>query len=344
MDTADVAQAGQNGAPRRRARRATYHAPWSAHRFFLGRDGLAAGTAALAVVAAALAAHLATSPRRLRAVAPRAIDETLEAVTFRTADGPTLQGWYLPHPGALAALVIAHGFAMSRHELLDLAEGLRDRGHAVLIFDFRGHGASEGRRSTIGYHEAGDVSAAVDFLAARPEVAGRPIGAAGLSMGGAATILAAARDRRIAAVAADSAFATLREVVLGGMRARYHPPQFPVAPLFIRFAEALARASIHAVRPLDAVAAVAPRPLLLIHTAGDWLIPVAHARALYAAAGAPKTLWIVPGEEHAAAFLHTRDEYVARLDRFFAAAWRETAGTPPIGASGQPSVAGSRAE
>lgn len=295
------------------------HEGW-AQRALVGAGALTLGATLLTVAGSAALAHTITRPRRLRVVAAREIDETVESITFRTDDGLTLHGWYLCPPDPRDAIVICHGFAMNRHELLDLAEGLRGRGHAVLLFDFRAHGASEGVRSTIGYREAGDIGAAVAWLRARPELDGRRIGVAGISMGAAATILAAAEQPDIAAVCADSSFATLRDVAAAGLRQIHRLPAFPFAPLIVRFGELLTRASIGLNRPIDAVAAIAPRPLLLIHGADDGLIPLDNARALYEAAGEPKELWVLPGLGHASAFVLATDAYLRRLDRFFARA------------------------
>lgn len=285
---------------------------------------LAVGATVLTMAVSAATAHVITRPRRTGAVAVRDRGDTIEDIVFKTDDGLILHGWYLPHPQSRDAIIIGHGFGMERHGLLDLARGLHARGHAILLFDFRAHGASEGFRSTIGYHEAGDIGAAVAFLAARPELAGRRIGVAGISMGAAAALLAAAREPQIAAVVADSSFATLHDIAAGGLRLLYRLPAFPFAPLVVRFSELLTRARIGFNRPIDAVAAIAPRPLLLIHSAGDQLIPVADAQALYQAAGEPKELWIVPDLGHAAAFGYDPDAYIGRLDRFFACAL-----TPP---------------
>lgn len=291
-----------------------------AQRALLGLGALGVGATMLTVAGSATMAHIITRPRRLRAVATREVGDTVEDVSFRTDDGLTLHGWYLAHPAPRDAIVICHGYAMNRHELLDFADALRERGHAVLLFDFRAHGASEGVRSTIGYREADDIGAAVAFLKARPELAGRRVGVAGISMGAAAALLAAAREPHIAAVVADSSFATLRDIAAGGLRLIYRLPAFPFAPLIVRFSELLTRSRIGANRPIDAVAALAPRPLLLIHNGADQLVPVANARALYAAAGEPKELWIVPDLGHASALTYFPREYVERLDRFFSRA------------------------
>ena len=282
--------------------------------------GLVVGAGTLVVGASAFVGHAITRPRRLRVIAAREVDETVDVVTFLTDDGLTLHGWYMcPAPPAAPrdAIIICHGFAMNRNELLDLARGLRERGHAVLVFDFRAHGDSEGERSTIGLREADDIGAAIGFLKGRDELAGLPIGVAGISMGAAAALLAAARHGDIAAVAADSSFATLHDIAANGLKLIYGIPHTPLTSLVVRFGELFSRSRIRHNRPIDAVAEIAPRPVLIVHAAEDRLIPVADAEALYAAAGEPKELWLVPGIDHANAFLHDPAEYTRRIDAFF---------------------------
>ena len=282
--------------------------------------GLVVGAGTLLVGASAFIGYAITRPRRLRVIATREVDETVEVVTFLTDDGLTLHGWYLcpARPAAPRdAIIICHGFAMNRNELLDLAHSLRERGHAVLVFDLRAHGDSEGDRSTIGLREADDIGAAIGFLKGRAELAGLPIGVAGISMGAAAALLAAARHSDIAAVAADSSFATLHDIAANGLKLIYGIPRTPLTSLVVRFGELFSRSRIRYNRPIDAVAEIAPRPVLIVHAVEDRLIPVADAEALYAAAGEPKELWLVPEIDHACAFLHAPDEYTRRIDAFF---------------------------
>lgn len=278
------------------------------------------GAAMLTLGGTATLAHILTRPRHLRAIPAQQIDETIEEITFLSEDGLRLCGWYLPHSAPRDVIVICHGFAMNRHELLDIARSLRVRGHAVLLFDFRGHGTSDGARTTIGYHEAGDIIAAIGYLQARPELAGLPLGVAGISMGGAATLLAAAREPRIAAIAADSSFAALSETAAGSLRQLSRWLRYPVGPLIIRFGELLTRVKIGINRPIDAIATLAPRPVLLIHDTEDTFIPVRNAYALYEAATGPKELWVRRGRGHASLWALCPDEYVERLDSFFSRA------------------------
>ena len=75
-----------------------------------------------------------------------------------------------------------------------------------------------------------------------------------------------------------------------------------------------------ALRPIDRVGALAPRPLLIIHGTSDLVTPVEHAHRLHAAAGEPKELWIAEGAHHCGAYFLDRRVYVERVAAFFARA------------------------
>ena len=68
-------------------------------------------------------------------------------------------------------------------------------------------------------------------------------------------------------------------------------------------------------RPIDVIGELAPLPLLIVHGEADRVVPPDHAVALYEAARPPKTLWLVPGAGHIAAFTTSanRAELVAYL-------------------------------
>ena len=133
-----------------------------------------------------------------------------EEITFSSSDDAvSLSGWFFPVRGTTPApaIVLCHGIWTGRRECLPLALKFHEAGYNVLCFDFRAHGLSGGRYTTVGHNETNDVLGAVDFLMQRPEVDHERIGVIGFSMGGAATIQAAARCPNIAAVVADSSYA-----------------------------------------------------------------------------------------------------------------------------------------
>ncbi|WP_055585862.1 alpha/beta fold hydrolase [Streptacidiphilus griseoplanus] len=110
-------------------------------------------------------------------------------------------------PGRRPAVLLAHGFGGSKNDVRAQAEQLARSGYAVLTWSARGFGRSGGRIALDSPDaEVQDVRALVDWLARRPEVqldgAGDPrVGVAGASYGGAISLLAAAYDRRIDAIA-----------------------------------------------------------------------------------------------------------------------------------------------
>jgi pimeloyl-ACP methyl ester carboxylesterase len=186
----------------------------------------------------------------------------------------------------------------------------------VLMLDLRGHGASDGLRTTIGYEERLDVHAAVDLLEARGL---GPVGIFGMSMGAATAILAAAEDERIAAIVADSPFGRLRWAIAQAARLRGYPPVVAqvVASLSCRVTAMHLRRPVQAFDPVEVVARIAPRPLLLMHGVEDDVIPVRSAHALYGRAGEPKELWLIDGLKHCQALEQLSAEFQQRVVSFF---------------------------
>jgi ABC-2 type transport system ATP-binding protein len=105
------------------------------------------------------------------------------------------------------AVVLAHGFGGSKESVADDARDLADRGFVVLTYSARGFGRSTGQ---IGLDdprfEVADLSTLIDRLAKRKDVLqdgpGDPrVGVAGASYGGALSLLGAAYDDRVDAIA-----------------------------------------------------------------------------------------------------------------------------------------------
>jgi uncharacterized protein len=240
-----------------------------------------------------------------------------EPVSFRSEDGVTLRGWWFPRPETAGVVIACTGHRRAKHELLGIGSALWRAGNNVLLFDFRGCGESDDAPLSAGHRELPDARAAVQF--ARERLPGARVGMIGYSMGGAVAIAAAAAEPAVRAVVADSAYASLREVIAHAYRAR----RLPARP-FLDLSDALNRwrygYPFAALRPVDVVGRIAPRPLLLIHGGADGLAPVEHAHRLYAAAGEPKELWIVEGARHCGAYFADRQAYVARVADFFARA------------------------
>lgn len=292
--------------------------------------GAAAALAAGAYVAIGLygADQITRRPRRALEHEPGAIGAVWEDVAFISRDGLTLRGWWFPAPGASRALVLVHGYGM--HRIDDtwgsdaIARHFLARGCSVLLFDLRGHGASEHGRLSFGVDERADLLGALDFVADRgvPRAGTAVIG---VSYGAATALLAAPQMPEIAGIVADSAFADAWPVIAGKM--------WQVAPLLMRLRPAPViravsrlryRVNLLHARPVDALARLHGVPVLLIHGTADSYIPPHHAARLHAALPGAE-LWLVPGAEHAQTFIADPAAWLARVEAFLEAAFARQA-------------------
>jgi putative phosphoribosyl transferase len=124
-----------------------------------------------------------------------------EEVTFKTSRGLKLSGALLaPDEKMHDVVVFAHGTGSSKASPRNrgIAERLLDAGIASFLFDFTGHGTSDGifEQSTQD-QQFDDLISALDFLDEQAFVQARFIGVNGSSTGGTAAIRAAAEDARI---------------------------------------------------------------------------------------------------------------------------------------------------
>ena len=285
----------------------------------VGAVGLLLPSAILVLSLAIAVAATNVPPTSLGSETPADRGLAFEEARFTAADGVELTGWYLPTRNG-AAVVLLHGAGSTRSSLLDQAAVLARAGYGVLLFDARGHGTSSGRAMDFGWYGDADIAGAVDHLAARPDVDPSRIAAVGLSMGGEEAIGASATNSRLRAVVAEGATgrtaadkAWLSEEY--GFRGLL---QEGIDHLTFWFADLLTDAGPPVGLP-DAVAAMAPRPLLLI-AAGEVPDEPAVAERLRAAAPERVEVWVVPGAGHTGGLATAPEEWRARVLAFLDAA------------------------
>lgn len=222
-------------------------------------------------------------------------------------------------------IIMVHGLHSNREALegglLNLSAALVHKGFAILVFDFRGHGQSAPAPLSMGFFEQRDVLGAVDFLQSGhlpyPNL-GRPkaIGGWGISMGGATMLLAAAQEPAIRGVVADSAYAAFVPLL-----ERNDLMPAPIIPGVLLAMQMLYGINFNAVRPVDVVASIAPRPLFFIEGTSDGLVPPWNMNWLAAAArSAPDAhvqTWLVPGANHIQSYDVMGNVYVQRVAAFF---------------------------
>jgi fermentation-respiration switch protein FrsA (DUF1100 family) len=263
-------------------------------------------------------AYLAIHPPRERLTrTPYYVGLAYEDVTFVTSDDIWLKGWFVPSSCSHAAVILGHGFTRSRQEMLDVAAMLNRNCYNVLLFDWRAHGESGGERSTLGYDEVKDLAAALDYLSTRPEVDPERIGVLGKSLGAAIAIRGGAALPQLRAVVADSPFPSLNESIEIGVRRRGPLGVWPLRPIALHLGKKTIGVDPDLVRPIDDIADISPRPVLIMHGGRDELIPADTGRRLYAAAAEPKCLWFEPNAAHVKLSTHYPVEYEARVIAFF---------------------------
>ncbi|MFF7983433.1 CocE/NonD family hydrolase [Streptomyces sp. NPDC007901] len=139
----------------------------------------------------------------------------------RAVDGVRLDTSFFTTAGTgrRPAVLLAHGFGGSKDDMRAEAEDLARDGYAVLTWSARGFGRSTGK---IGLNdpegEVADVSRLIDWLAKQPQVeldkTGDPrVGMAGGSYGGAISLLTAAYDHRVDAIAPSITYWNLADAL-----------------------------------------------------------------------------------------------------------------------------------
>jgi len=218
----------------------------------------------------------------------------VEEVTLTTADGLELDGWFLPAAGDPATTVlVVPGNAGNRALRLPLAAGLVERGHAVLLLDYRGYGGNPGRPTEDGV--LADARAAHQHLAARADVDPDRIVHLGESLGSAVAAATAATEGP-AALVLRSPFPALEDV------ARHHYGFLPVGLLL--------RDRFPTSEPLAAY----DGPTLVVAGGADTIVPTALSRAV--AADADAELVELPGVGHNDAALLDGSRYLDAVDAF----------------------------
>ena len=169
-------------------------------------------------------------------------------LVFRNSRGLALTGRLLvpATPGPCPTVVFAHGWGSSKESPRNraVAEALRRLGFAAFLFDFTGHGESEGtREDSTPEQQVNDLAAALNALEGFEEVDRHRLGVVGASSGGAVAVRGAARDPRIRVLVlrspnlagAEDAVPRVRVPALLVVGEHDEPIRASLGPLFGRF-------------------------------------------------------------------------------------------------------------
>jgi fermentation-respiration switch protein FrsA (DUF1100 family) len=208
-----------------------------------------------------------------------------ERVELRMHDGTRLVGWYLPPASeygegrrktASAALLWFYGNGETIGAIGPTIRDFRPPNAALLVLDYPGYGASEGRAGEAAVYEGADL--AYQELLQRPEVDRHRIYVYGRSLGSAvATHTAVTHD--VAGLILESPFTSAR-----GMAARH----YRIVPSF------LVRLGLDNLENIKRIRC----PILIFHGTADKLVPIEMGRAVAAAAAGPVEFVMIEGADH----------------------------------------------
>ena len=192
-----------------------------------------------------------------------------EIIKLTTSDNEKISAKFYENPNAAHVILFSHGNAEDIGGLDLMLKDFQKNGFAILSYDYRGYGTSEGVPTEDKVYR--DIDAAYDYLTGELRVPPEKIIAHGRSLGGAVAIDLASR-KKIGGLIVESSFVTAFRVLT----------TIQITP-FDKF---------HSINKIKDVGC----PVLFIHGRKDNIIPFWHGEKLFAEANEPKfSFWIDEG-------------------------------------------------
>jgi hypothetical protein len=214
-------------------------------------------------------------------------------VRLDTPDGERLVAWHTLPNGGHPTIVYFQGNGLGLEARAERFRLFRRAGYGVLALGYRGYSGSTGTPSEQGLLT--DAATAVAFIEAKGIPPARLV-YYGESLGTGIAVQLASRDEtRPAAVILEAPFTSAVDV------ARLHYWYTPVGLLM--------HDQFRSIEYIEAVKA----PLFVLHGDADGVVPVAHGRRIFEAAGEPKEMMEVPGGSHGTPLT---PEIWSRMDAF----------------------------
>jgi pimeloyl-ACP methyl ester carboxylesterase len=230
-------------------------------------------------------------PTRHLDTTPDQIGLAYEDCRIPAAADESVHAWFFQGAGVDAPVVLfCHGNGGNISHRLETAELLVRLGAAMLLFDYRGYGLSDGSPSESNMYA--DAEACYDWLVATKKYRPDQIVLFGRSLGGAVAVELASR-RTCRGMVVESSFTSAKDM------GRRMFPYFPVGFLLRYKFDSLSRIGL------------VKCPVLITHSPDDEMIPYAMGRRLYDAAPRPKLFCDLVGR-------HNEREY-ERLPEYLAA-------------------------
>lgn len=281
---------------------------------------------ALAVTSGSLIYRVVSPATTAVDVFPAGLPGHPQPISFTVQDGKSREGWFFPGRRFAPTIILCHGYRSHIGEILTLASALQENQFNVFIFDFSGHGKSDGW-SRLGFRETDEVLAVIRELARRDDVDTKRFGIWGSDMGAYAAASAALTDQRVHALVLDSLYDQPRDF----LRIQLTGSGVSRLPFVRRVTEWDLKLLNYSDRNRPPLSAGLPRlaniPKLFIQSQQAPQL-AESCLAVYAAAPAPKENWWAPG-----IFINMLDrekrEYENRIVSFFLLNLPLSSSSPP---------------
>jgi uncharacterized protein len=224
-------------------------------------------------------------------------DFTIESVVFKSSNGNKLNGWLLKPKNQIPTITLLHfhgnsGFLFNQHQAIS---PLIKYGFQIFMFDYSGFGFSEGKATR--ENVLADANAALDYLKNRPEVKNTKLIIYGQSLGGhLAAVVGSQRQNDIDGLVIEGAFSSHKEMA------------GHVVPLFGNILVKQVYSAKKSIKKFN-------KPLLVIHSREDKIVPLFMSKKIFDKANQPKEFYEVD-KYHIGALQFYSNEIATKIKRF----------------------------
>ena len=219
-------------------------------------------------------------------------------ISIKTKDSLELSGLLILKENAKYNILLCHGYRLSKEFMTDYIKIFPNEN--ILLFDFRAHGDSPGKKVSFGKNETKDVEAALKIL---NKINNLPIIGIGISMGANALLKASDKNPSVKALILDSMFLKLQNNTLCNLMKKNHIPSFVIKIILWSYSINLQ------VRGLD-------KPILLIHSSDDNLVSIDDVKQFYRKLNVKKDLFIVDDARHGFVYEEVPELYKEKVLSF----------------------------
>jgi uncharacterized protein len=247
---------------------------------------------------------------------PKGLGLSFEDILLHTSDGIQLNGLWIPAEGSTRTIIFLHGYAGTFDPDLKYVLAFHAKNFNVLLFNFRAHGHSGGRYTTLGALETRDCQAAVQAALQRGS---KTLGLLGFSMGGRVAILSAPLCPEIKAVISDGGPARIQTAAAAELKQKGLPRWLGAVIAFMMELGMCFRSGINLFRqePLFRAGKLSPLPVLFIHGDRDENTTIAELEKMVSDAGPNAACWRVAEAGHRNIDEVYPEEYIHRVLSFF---------------------------